>query len=141
MASVWDFSEAMWRGVKELKTKNEDHQRLALICKIFIKIIIIKKTRKLPYSLFCRLVSAPFFSSNSIAAFLFGHRELTARCYKIKQQEEIKYPENQYKKKKQKFRESYSVKSTAVLSICRFSVDDRASFGTTKLGEKLYMYM
>ena len=94
--------------------------------------------RKLPYSLFCKLVSAPFFSSNSIAAFLFGQRELTARCYKIKQQEEIKYLENQYKENMQKFTESYSLKRTAVLSICMFSVDARVSFGTTKLGEKLY---
>ena len=86
-------------------------------------------------------MSAPFFSSNSIAAFLFGQRELTARCYKIKQQGEIKYLENQYKQNKQKFRESYSLKRTAVLSICRFSVNDRVSFGTTKLDEKLYMYM
>ena len=35
MASVCDFSEAMWRGVKELKTKNGDHQRLALTHKMF----------------------------------------------------------------------------------------------------------
>ena len=86
-------------------------------------------------------MSAPFFSSNSIAAFLFGQRELTARCYKIKQQGEIKCPENQYKMNKQKFRESSSLKRTAVRSMCTFSVDVRVSFGTTKLGEKLYMYM
>ena len=57
MASVCDFSEAMWRGVKELKTKNEDHQRLTLTHKMFKIIILLKNKDKTKYDeLFTKLL-------------------------------------------------------------------------------------